>query len=170
MLIVVNTIQLMMFDPFDTSANIEPAQVFTRKAWPPLGRDLLAQIGLVLSALFVLEALIKILALGFVRGSKTYLAQRSNWLDFFVVLIGCIDFAGDEVDIGAASAIYDALIALRDRGAAILVISEDTDELFTICDRVGALFNGQLSPVKPIQDTSIDEVGKWMAGVFEPVA
>ena len=74
------------------------------------------------------------------------------------------------VDIGAASAIYDALIALRDRGAAILVISEDTDELFTICDRVGALFHGQLSPVKPIQDTSIDEVGKWMAGVFEPVA
>ena len=105
LLIVVNTIQLMMFDPFDTSANIEPAQVFTRKAWPPLGRDLLAQIGLVLSALFVLEALIKILALGFVRGSKTYLAQRSNWLDFFVVLIGCIDFAGDEVDIGAASSL-----------------------------------------------------------------
>ncbi len=71
------------------------------------------------------------------------------------------------VDIGAAIAIQKALVALRDQGSAILVISEDLDELFTISDRMCALFQGQLSPIKPTTDTSIEEVGQWMAGVFE---
>jgi simple sugar transport system ATP-binding protein len=71
------------------------------------------------------------------------------------------------VDIGAAIAIHKALIALRDAGAAILVISEDIDELFAISDRMCALFDGQLSPNKPTADTTIEEVGQWMAGVFD---
>jgi ABC-type uncharacterized transport system ATPase subunit len=71
------------------------------------------------------------------------------------------------VDIGAAIAIHKALIALRDAGAAILVVSEDIDELFTLSDRMCALFDGQLSPDKPTLDTTIEEVGQWMAGVFD---
>lgn len=71
------------------------------------------------------------------------------------------------VDIGAATAIHQALIELRDQGAAILVISEDTDELFQISDRMGAIFCGTLSPIKPTPETSLDEVGQWMAGVFD---
>lgn len=71
------------------------------------------------------------------------------------------------VDIGAATAIHKALIELRDQGAAILVISEDTDELFQISDRMGALFCGTLSPIKPTNETNLDEVGQWMAGVFD---
>jgi len=74
------------------------------------------------------------------------------------------------VDIGAAIAIHKALIALRDAGAAILVISEDIDELFSISDRMCALFDGQISPNKPTADTSIEEVGQWMAGVFDSPA
>lgn len=70
------------------------------------------------------------------------------------------------VDIGAAISIHKALIELRDQGAAILIISEDIDELFTISDRMCALFHGQLSPIKNTADTSIEEVGRWMAGVF----
>ena len=71
------------------------------------------------------------------------------------------------VDIGAAIAIHKALIALRDAGAAILVVSEDIDELFAISDRICALFDGSLSPDKPTADTTIEEVGQWMAGVFD---
>ena len=71
------------------------------------------------------------------------------------------------VDIGAAIAIHKALIALRDAGAAILVVSEDIDELFTISDRMCALFDGQISPNKPTSETTIEEVGQWMAGVFD---
>lgn len=71
------------------------------------------------------------------------------------------------VDIGAATAIHKALIDLRDRGAAILVVSEDIDELFLISDRLCALCDGQLSPSKATQNTSIEEVGRWMTGVFD---
>jgi len=70
------------------------------------------------------------------------------------------------VDIGAATAIHKALITLRDQGAAILVVSEDIDELFLISDRLCAICNGQLSPSKATIDTSIEEVGQWMTGVF----
>jgi len=70
------------------------------------------------------------------------------------------------VDIGAASAIHRQLIGLRDQGAAILVVSEDIDELFVICDRMMALYEGQLSPIVETAQTSIEEIGQWMAGGF----
>jgi len=71
------------------------------------------------------------------------------------------------VDVGAAATIHRALIALRDAGAAILVISEDLDELFQISDRLGALCSGRLSSLKATADTHLIEVGGWMAGQFD---
>jgi simple sugar transport system ATP-binding protein len=71
------------------------------------------------------------------------------------------------VDVGAAATIHRALIALRDAGAAILVISEDLDELFQISDRLGALCGGRLSPLKATVDTRLIDVGGWMAGQFD---
>lgn len=71
------------------------------------------------------------------------------------------------VDVGAAATIHRALIALRDAGAAILVISEDLDELFQISDRLGALCSGRLSPLKATVDTRLTDVGGWMAGQFD---
>jgi ABC-type uncharacterized transport system ATPase subunit len=56
---------------------------------------------------------------------------------------------------------------LRDAGAAILVISEDLDELFQISDRLGALCSGRLSPLKATVDTRLIDVGAWMAGQFD---
>lgn len=70
------------------------------------------------------------------------------------------------VDIGAASAIHRKLIALRDQGAAIVVISEDIDELFMISDRLAALYEGRLSSPIATDETSIEEVGEWIAGRF----
>jgi simple sugar transport system ATP-binding protein len=70
------------------------------------------------------------------------------------------------VDIGAAVAIHEALIRLRDQGAAILVVSEDIDELFLISDRIGAICHGELSPLKPTVEITIEQVGRWMAGDF----
>ena len=74
------------------------------------------------------------------------------------------------VDVGAAAAIHRALIALRDAGAAILVISEDLDELFQISDRIGALCSGRLSPLTETAQVSTVEVGRWMAGEFDQPA
>jgi len=70
------------------------------------------------------------------------------------------------VDIGAASAIHRQLIALRDQGAAILIVSEDIDELFVVCDRLTALYEGRLSSIVETEKTNIEEIGKWIAGGF----
>lgn len=70
------------------------------------------------------------------------------------------------VDVGAALAIHQALLALRDQGAAILLISEDIDELFLLADRMAAICDGHLSPTVHTEKTSIDQIGEWMAGTF----
>ena len=69
--------------------------------------------------------------------------------------------------VGAAAAIHRALIELRDAGAAILVISEDLEELFQISDRIAALSHGRLSALRATRETSPTDVGRWMAGQFD---
>ncbi len=70
------------------------------------------------------------------------------------------------VDVGAASAIRQALIDLRNAGSAVLIISEELDELFEICDRVLVIAKGYMSPAKRTADTDIEEIGLWMSGLF----
>lgn len=70
------------------------------------------------------------------------------------------------VDVGAALTIHEALIRLRDAGAAVLVVSEDLDELFEICDRIAVMSRGRLSEPKRVADTNIDEIGLLMGGLF----
>ena len=68
------------------------------------------------------------------------------------------------VDVGAAAAIRNALIALRARGCAILVVSEEIDELFELADRLMVMAGGRLSPAVPAHRLPVDELGRWMAG------
>jgi simple sugar transport system ATP-binding protein len=70
------------------------------------------------------------------------------------------------VDVGAAQLIHQALIDLRGRGVALLVISEELEELFTICDRIAVLSQGRLSPAYSSADLTIERVGMMMAGNF----
>jgi simple sugar transport system ATP-binding protein len=70
------------------------------------------------------------------------------------------------VDIGAANVIRQAMIDLRNRGSAILVVSEELDELFEICDRMVVIAEGQISPSLRVEDTSKEEIGIWMSGMF----
>lgn len=74
------------------------------------------------------------------------------------------------VDFGSSKAIHEAIIELRNQGAAVVVISEDLDELFQISDRMCALFHGRISPMKPTKELTIEEIGRWMAGVFDQEA
>jgi len=71
------------------------------------------------------------------------------------------------VDVGAALTIHEALIRLRDAGAAVLVISEDLDELFQICDRIAVMSKGRVSEPKRVGETNIDEIGLLMGGLLE---
>lgn len=70
------------------------------------------------------------------------------------------------VDVGSAVAIHEALVRLRDEGAAILLISEDLDELYQLCNRIGAICQGRLSPQMDSSELSISQLGRWMAGGF----
>ncbi|MCY4044709.1 MAG: ABC transporter ATP-binding protein, partial [Cellvibrionales bacterium] len=70
------------------------------------------------------------------------------------------------VDVGAQLIIHDALIKLRDQGCAIIIVSEDLDELFYLSDRLGAICHGQLSPIRPTDELTSTQVGCWMAGDF----
>jgi ABC-type uncharacterized transport system ATPase subunit len=68
------------------------------------------------------------------------------------------------VDVGAATIIRQAIIDLRDGGAAILVISEELDELFEISDRIAVITEGRLSDGVPRDQTNRDRIGIAMTG------
>jgi general nucleoside transport system ATP-binding protein len=72
------------------------------------------------------------------------------------------------VDVGAASAIRQRLVAMRNAGAAILVISEEIDELFEICDSVHVLHKGRLTQSIATSTTTIEKVGAYMIGAGAP--
>lgn len=71
------------------------------------------------------------------------------------------------VDAGAAAQIHQALLDLRDQGAAVLVVSQDLDELFTIADRIAVMCHGRLSSLRSARDTTVEQVGLLMGGLFE---
>ena len=68
------------------------------------------------------------------------------------------------VDIGAATAIRHRLVQMRNEGVAVLVISEELEELFEICDRIQVLHKGALSPSLDPRSTGPEEIGRWMIG------
>lgn len=70
------------------------------------------------------------------------------------------------VDVGAAAQIRAELLALRDAGCAVLVISEELDELFEIADRLQVIARGRLSPSIARQDATVEQIGIWMSGLW----
>ena len=68
------------------------------------------------------------------------------------------------VDMGAAQHIRRAMIDLAQQGAAILVISQDLDELLELSDRLCVLHDGQLGTPKAVEDWSIENLGLEMTG------
>ena len=69
------------------------------------------------------------------------------------------------VDAGAAAAIHQALVDLASSGSAIVVISQDLDELLVLCDTLAVINEGRLSQPMNIGDASIEEIGLLMGGV-----
>jgi len=69
------------------------------------------------------------------------------------------------LDIGAVTFVQQQLIAARDAGAAVLMISDDLDEVLALGDRVAVMHHGQLSPALPAQAWSREAIGLAMAGV-----
>lgn len=68
------------------------------------------------------------------------------------------------VDAGAAARIRQALIDLARSGSAVLVISQDLDELFEISDSIAVMHDGRLSSPMPISEATYEKVGLLMGG------
>ena len=76
------------------------------------------------------------------------------------------------VDAGAAAAIHNQLMQLAANGAAVVVISQDLDELLALCDRISVINRGSLSEAMPVDQASIERLGLLMGGVTDsdPIA
>ena len=70
------------------------------------------------------------------------------------------------VDVGAAAQIRGELLALRDAGCAVLVVSEELDELFEISDRLIVIAKGRMSPSVATGQATIEKIGEWMSGLW----
>lgn len=69
------------------------------------------------------------------------------------------------LDVGAVRFVQEQLIAARDAGAAVLLISDDLDEIFEIADRVAVIHSGHISEARATQDWTRERIGLAMAGV-----
>jgi simple sugar transport system ATP-binding protein len=70
------------------------------------------------------------------------------------------------VDVGAAAQIRGEILALADAGCAVLVVSEELDELFEICDRLHVIAKGRLSPSIARAQANVERIGEWMSGLW----
>ena len=59
-----------------------------------------------------------------------------------------------------------ARLALRDAGCAVLVVSEELEELFELSDRLHVMALGRLSPSVPIAQATVETIGAWMSGLW----
>jgi simple sugar transport system ATP-binding protein len=71
------------------------------------------------------------------------------------------------LDVGAMEYIHQRILQERDRGAGILLISEDLDEVFNLSDRIVVLYEGAVMGESRCEDASREQVGLWMSGVHQ---
>jgi len=71
------------------------------------------------------------------------------------------------LDIGAISNIHKQIIAERDRGAAVLLISLELDEIMDCADTIGVIFDGRINRIAKASELTVNEVGRFMMGVTD---
>ena len=80
------------------------------------------------------------------------------------VVLAVLD-QGVLVDIGAAEYIHKRLVEQRTEQTAILVISEDLDEVFALSDRIAVMYEGKIMAILDPTDATREQIGLLMAGV-----
>lgn len=68
------------------------------------------------------------------------------------------------LDVGAIESIQSLLLAQREGGTAVLLISEELDELFSLSDRIAVIYDGKIMGVVAAEEANIDQVGLMMTG------
>ncbi|BBP43890.1 ABC transporter ATP-binding protein [Thiosulfativibrio zosterae] len=72
------------------------------------------------------------------------------------------------VDAGAAAAIHQSILNLAEKNSAVLLLSQDLDELFAVCDSICVIYEGTLSAAYPVNQISREQIGLLMGGVTPP--
>jgi simple sugar transport system ATP-binding protein len=93
---------------------------------------------------------------------QKFLVGREVLLDPSVLVISQPTWG---VDAGAALAIHEAIIALAAGGAAVVIISQDLDEILLLADRIAVIAAGRLSEPIPVGEATIEQIGLLMGGV-----
>jgi general nucleoside transport system ATP-binding protein len=70
------------------------------------------------------------------------------------------------VDIGAIEFIHSQLIAMRDKGCGVFLISSDLDEIFSLADRILVIFKGRIMGELLSTEATVEKVGRLMAGIM----
>ncbi len=68
------------------------------------------------------------------------------------------------LDVGATEQIRQILLRQRDEGAAVLLVSEDLEEIMELSDRIAVIFRGEIMGIVPAAEASLEEIGLMMAG------
>ena len=69
------------------------------------------------------------------------------------------------LDVGATEQVHEALLRQRDRGAGVLLVSEDLDEILALSDRIAVVFGGRIMGVVEADEAERERIGLMMAGV-----
>ncbi len=72
------------------------------------------------------------------------------------------------LDVGSIEYIHKEIIAMRDRGVAVLLVSAELDEILSLSDRIAVMYRGRIVATVDRKDASREQLGLWMAGVHEP--
>jgi len=74
------------------------------------------------------------------------------------------------VDAGAALAIHEAIMALAQAGAAVVIVSQDLDEIFVLADRIAVIAGGRMSEPAPARSATVASIGRLMGGMAPAAA
>ena len=68
------------------------------------------------------------------------------------------------IDVGSIEFIHNQIVAQRDAGVAVLLVSAELDEILSLSDRVAVMFDGRIVRTLPIEEATRERVGLLMAG------
>ncbi|MCR5733258.1 MAG: ABC transporter ATP-binding protein [Lachnospiraceae bacterium] len=108
------------------------------------------------------------------KGNSTIVSSMSGGNQQKAIIAREIDLGGSLVifmqptrglDVGAISNIHKQIIRERDRGAAVLLISLELDEVMNLADTIGVIFDGRINKIADASELTVNEVGEFMMGV-----
>ena len=68
------------------------------------------------------------------------------------------------IDVGSIEFVHNQIIRQRDEGSAVLLVSAELDEIFSLADRIAVIFDGRLVKTMPAEEASRERLGLLMAG------